>query len=746
MRRHTLKLILIIFTVTGLSGLTVRAQGPETSGLDVVFVIDQSGSMWGAGPGFTKNDKWGHRIGQAKNIIYRLAEHASETSFVHRVIVVDFGDEASLAARSPLIIKYDPKDPGRLLSETKAWTERYVTAKDLLNTNTPAGMELGLNELKKLEAAESLPNRRKVMLLLTDGRPDLGRGKESLEVLRKQIESVTAKLNENNLELWLVALNDSSNYWIEGDSEFWERVAGKNRARLAETASTNIATVIQDIVDDWLGVTSAAADKEYDCPPYLRRIIFNINFSAPRSPVTITDPEGNSVPLSSGGSASSPGTFSRFIVDGPQPGIYKINHDPSRGYTSGVELFSPDIQRIKPAKKTSIAVESQLLFQVRDRAGNPLQLLPEYPIKPSVLVTQPGGTQTEIPASYIDDGKFEAAWKPPAVGKYQLRLKGIVTLKNGNEIDVFGSNALTYDEDLEADDSRPYWLQITGSASAGMSIFPWQDMADFELTLLDHKKEKVASPQDVVKNPETWLAVQVVDKSGIPIGKPAPLNLTPNGTFVASLPMSLQWKNGEGWLRSGRLDLQVVAQPDRLPEKTYLDSVELPSSYQQRINNDSLTVGNISVHYSWLFLGFLLLIVLVVLLAGAAFVFRRVLPGAVVRWIDSSRRRTVDLKIYDGNDDPNGDFAKKFPLTSRGYFKADRMISLQINGTEVVASKFRITRDLIPDVVSVQINYSWNVKPEESYKIRLVKGRPQRLKGLPEGGDYLIALDVKSST
>ncbi|MDQ3802321.1 MAG: VWA domain-containing protein [Acidobacteriota bacterium] len=720
-----------------------RARGPDLTGLDLVILIDQSESMWGARP----NDRWNHRVGQAKNIIYRLAEHVAGTAYVHRVSVVDFGDAASLSSPAPLVVRYDPTDPDAAMREARAWAERYVTAKDRTNTNTPAAMALGYDELERMAGRGGLTGRRKLMLLLTDGRPDLGKRGADLEQLRDRIENeISPRLKSGDVGLWVVGLNDSSNYWNEGDGDFWQRVAGKDRARLAETASTNIATLVQDIVNEWLGVAGIPVGKEYECPPYLRRIIFNVGFSLPRSPVSITDPDGVAVPLSSGGAGSTPGTFARFVVDNPKPGLYKINQDPSRSYTSFVEVFSPDIQRLKPLNRTSMAAEARVVFRVTDAAGRPLEPLKEWPIKASVTVTPPAGAPTEIPAEPTGDGKFESRWKPSALGRHRLRLKGVVTLKGGSAFDVFGSNALAYDENLEVDNLQPYYLEaINPRPASGLRVFPWRKEAILEFALLDPARQRVADPHGVVKDPETWLTLQAVDKSGVALGGPSPLTLTPAGTFAAPLPVSLDWRRGEGWWTPGQLDLRVAARDDRLPADSYLDAIDLPlTSPNRRIGGDPLTVGGIEIRYSWWVLGPLLLLGLAAPALALSWLLRRLVPGLMFWWVDSSRGRRVELKIYDGNDDPAGDFAKRLPLNAGRRFNYDRQISLQVNGDEFVASKFRVMRDWSPDLVSVQIDYAWNSKPREPMPtLRVTKGRPQRLKGLPSG-DYVVSLDVKS--
>lgn len=713
---------------------------PDFTGLDVVILIDQSGSMWGKLP----NDKWGHRIGQTKNIIYRLAEHVEDSSFVHRVSVVDFGDAAAPAFPDALVLRYDPKDPGGALRGAKALVERYITAKNLLNTNTPEAMEVGLKEFEKMAAAEPRDGRRRVMLIITDGRPDLP-GRATLPDLQKRAAGNADALKRAGAGIWVVGLNDASNYWNEGDGDFWERAVGTGHARLAETASTNISTLVQEIVNEWLEVSGTPVGREYECPPYLRRIIFNINFGAPRTVVTVTDPAGNNIPLSSGGVSSSPGTFARFIADDPPPGTYKINQDPSRSYTNFVETFSPNIKRLAPASATSVETEARIVFHAADGKGTPLEVLPAWPINSTVVVTSPSGSAEEVPATFKGDGKFEAKWKPPALGTYRLRLKGLVTLKGGSTFDVFGSNAHAYEEQLEVNNSRPYFLQMVSPDLTGaLRVMPGQGEGRVEFALLDSKKEKVADPGSVIKDPASWLTLQLVDKSGVSAAAPVPLRPTTTGTFETAVPVALDWKNGEGWWSPGQFNVRVAAQPDRLGTDQFLDSITLPAEAEsQRVGDDTMTVGPINVLFSWWVLIGALVLALIILLLAVLFLLRRVLPNLIMWWVDTSRRRLVQLKVYDGDADPAGDSAKKYPAGRRRAFNYDRQLSVSVNGEDIVATQFRVTRVLTPDDVRAEIEYSWRNDPQKKvYKSIVTKNRAEKLRGLP-GGGYLLRLDVK---
>lgn len=741
MRKQTLILLLLLV----LAGAEVgRSQTPSGtppagfSGLDVTILLDQSGSMW-QNP---RNDRYAHRIGQSKNLIYRLAEHVEGTSLVHRLSVIDFGDTATVAL-SNLIIRYDPADPGGALRDAKAVVERVVTDKPLRNTNTPDAMSLALSEYAKMDAAQSLSGRRRVLLIITDGRPDLPG--HSLPDLQTAIRTQAQALKGQKIETWVVGLNDASNYWNDGDGAFWESVTEQpGRARLAETSS-KIFTIMQDIVDDWLGSKSSPLNgDEFNCSPYLRRIVFSINMGQPRSAVGVTDPYGQDISASSGGPSISPGNFARFVVDDPKIGVYKIKRDPTRSYNWRVEVTAADIKRLSPARATGLEAPARILFQARNSKGAPLDMLPEYPINGVIVISPPSGNAIEIKADYLGDGKFSARWPPPAFGTYRVRIKGLVKLKNGQEVDVFESNASSYDEILEVNNLHAYFIKFEDpDPASGFRVIRPSGEAQLRFVVVDAKGNKVTNLAGLVKDPNSWLQMDRVDQSGAPLpGASLPLSLAADGTFTSTVPTRLDWIRGEGWWTPNRVNVRLTEKPGRITAGNYLDSIQLSQDAEaQRIGGDPLAVA-LNVRFSWLVLGPVLAILLVLLLGALYVGIKLGLPRAVVWTADRRKGRTVTVKIYDADTDPDGYYGKKFPITGGHRFNFDRVFSATTDERVYTAVKLRIMRKPIADRVEAEVLYSWDNDPKKSYKVRLRKDRIERLQGLPSS-NYAISLEEK---
>jgi len=771
LRRTPVFVLLLFFAFTGAAFLqpagTLQAQlaagaAGSFTGLDVTILVDQSGSMWGAPgqrcgqqPCATRNDLHNHRIGQTKNVIYRLAEHVEDTPFVHRVSVIDFGSDAGVAL-SNHEIRFDAGNPGKALRDTRTVVERVVTHKDGvngINTNTPRAMEVALGEYRKMAASQPSTGRQRVMLIVTDGSPN---NPPATHVDLQ--DAVRRRANTLNLKgpgegIWVVGLNDASNYWNDGDGKFWEGVAGQNHALLAETASSRIFTVVQNIVDGWLGSHSKlVTGNEYQCPPYLRRIAFNVNFTTPGSTIRITDTDGKDIPLGSGGATTNPNTFARFIVDDPKPGAYQLIKDHSRSYTVSVEESSADIKRLSPAGATSQALEARIVFQANTSQGAPISLLSAWPINASIVITPPNGSPAKTPANFIGDGKWEAKWKPPGAGIYTVRIEGLITMPDGTSRDIFDSNARSYDDKLEVNNFNPYLLRLDDpDPEGGFRVMPGATSANVSFKLVDARNAPVANPAGVISDPATWLSLQMIDKSGAPLATPAiPLKPGSDGSFEASVPINLDWTKSEGWWKAGQMNFRVLAQPNRLTPATpanYLDSIQLPPEAEsQRIGGDPMTVGPLTVRYPRWLLAPLLLLGLGVLGGLAWFAARGLVPGLWIWWADVSRNRTVMLKLYDGDTDPAGESAKKLQAGRWHQFKYDRQVSLLVNGDTVVAERFRIKRHFSPDVRAV-LEYSWQNDPaKKMHRTIISRTKAERLKGLAGEaylGGYLAGLDVK---
>lgn len=727
----------VLVVLAGLVALPARA------GIDLIVVIDQSGSMWGnpsVHPG--KNDPWQHRIGATKQIVFRLMQNAADTGAVHRLSIVEFADEAKVPL-SGQWIRFD-RSNSAAMDHLRALLETGVAAKDWGNTNTAAALETALGEFRAMRRSDPPGPRRRVLLLITDGRPTLP-GTDS-EVLRSRIRGHAARLRSEGVELWVVGLNDADDYWAAGEGQFWESLAGTNNARLAENAAAAMPSIFQNIVNDWLGVTDKEVlGNEYECPPYLRRIVFHVTYGRPGGTVKILDPDGLVVPRSAGGPTVIPGTFALFAVDDPKPGTYTIVRDSSRAETIRVEELSPPVERLEPRGASDAGVETPLVFVARRASGTPLRALDEHPIDASVAVTDALGNRVELPAKAQPNGRFTASWKPAKAGRYQVVLRGFVRRKKGSQYeqyDIFANTGGSYSPLVQVGTRQPYALRLVDPDPAkGLRTVPWRSEVELRFELISPNGDRVEKLQGLIVQAESWLTIQTLDATGAPAGSPVTLAPDADANFNATAPLNVAWRKGVGWRRPGVLSFRIAGKPDRLTGDRYLRSVALPPGLEdRRIDGDPLSAGPIDVRLArWVWALAILLAALGVAVLGWI-LLGSWLPSRFLCRQDRAAGRTVTLRVYDELKDPTGSSALDFGINCRRV--ADLPLNLDVDGNAVNADRFRFVRELSDRRPRGTLQYRWRGN-KKTFSTRLSAGDAKSLDGLP-GGNY-VALLVEQS-
>lgn len=733
--RRTLWTFIALFAV---AAVAVAAPPPPASlgGIDLVILIDQSGSMWGnpkVHPG--KNDQWQHRIGATKQIILRLMQHVTNTGIVHQVSVVDFADEARVAL-SAQTIRFDAANPAEL-DRLRAVLETAVTAKDWGNTNTAAALQMGHGEIDKMRRSDPPGPRRHILLLITDGKPTVP-GVENSQ-LRTRINDESRRLSSEGVEFWVVGLNDADDYWNSGEGTFWEALTGIGRARLAETASASLPSIFQNIVDDWLGLQSVMVrGDQYDCPPYLRRIVFGVTFGRPRGDIRIVDPDGHPLPMTAGGPPVSPGTFALFALDDPKAGTYTIVRDPTRPQTVYVEEFSPAIERLEPRGQADAGVESRLIFIARDAKGHVVKPLRDYPINASISITDSKGNHSDLPARGEPDGRFSAVWKPGATGKYRVVLRGIIRRRDGSDYDVFANAANSYSQVLEVGNRKPYSLRLMEPDPVkGLRMAPWKRQSDLRFALVDAGGAPVGKLETMVAEPDTWLSIQSLDGSNAALGPIVPLQRDRSGQLAATLPVRVSWLDGEGLLRPGGLRFRIYAKPDHILGERYLRSVDLPPGLEdRRLGDDPLSAGPIDVRLPIWLLACLIVAAVACAALIALAVLGRWLPTVMIRRRDRAARRRLVLKVYDEVRDPAGSAAQEFEVT--GKRATDCNVSVDAGGTFVTSTRFRFVRDVGDRRPRGSLSYRWS-DSKKTYDTRMSVGVSKTLDGLA-AVNYLVLL------
>jgi hypothetical protein len=713
---------------------------------NIVLVIDESGSMWGSSQHPKANDKYRHRISIVENVIVRLAEQVKGTPLVHRLSVIEFGGDTSVSVAVPisnLELRYDPAKPDELVSKAKmrVASTLYSRKRNMGNTNTSLAMKTALAEFQKLDAARLGTPRERHMLIITDGRPYTY--KKTLSDLQRDIKKHAKELDQSKVNLWIVGLNDASNYWNTGDGEFWEELVGIEKARLAQTSFPSIATVVQHIVDQWLKVKSVPLlTEEYHSRPYLKQIVFNVHLSKPGTKLEIIDPNGQ--PLSQAEGTPQQGTYARYVVNNIIVGTYQINKLSQSGYKIFVEEHAPTLTFIGPHGSINQNVKNRIVFKVM-QGEQGLQELPQWPVTAQISVTPPSGNLQLLPATFEGDGKYSAHWTPIEIGHHKFYFQAKVNVQTNKgprqydlvDTSVTGSVEVQAYMPSQKQSFQPpvpknaIWLHLeTPDPEDGLNLSPWADTATIKLSLYEGQ-DQVTTIENLVDKPDTWLTLEVMDKSGIALSEqPIPLKVE-GEYFVAQI--------SDSWWTADQLHLRVVAEHNRLPEDRKLHGIWLPESVEdKRLYGDPMTVAEIDINLSFWVLLLVFFFIILLLLGLIWLSIQYLLPWLTIRGED--RGRIVNLLIYDGLDDPSAVTAKKVAITGQSRSKLDGQIRVMIEGKALVAEFFRVKRSPNPSSPTATVQYRWQGEGKDKRHSLMLSGKtPKPFEGI-NYGNYMIAL------
>jgi len=198
------------------------ANAEGEAALDVLFVLDNSGSMKENDPEFL-----------ARAAVEDFATAlAANPDIEGRIGIVLFDGEARLI---------------RPLSSIKADGDRPhpLDALDLLvfsgqRTNSPAGIERALYEFRQ----NGREDAKRAIVLLTDGMIDTGDAREDLEAARWLREDLASESRASNIRIFGVAFTEAADY------QLMQAVAQRTNARYYRAfAARDLTDVVDDVLD-----------------------------------------------------------------------------------------------------------------------------------------------------------------------------------------------------------------------------------------------------------------------------------------------------------------------------------------------------------------------------------------------------------------------------------------------------------------------------------------------------------------
>ena len=460
--RWKLRFIFLFLSILFLAILwqtPLRAQDSDITGVDILFIIDQSASMSGGEPGVPTNDPLDLRFYATQFAAEwlgsdRLRVH-NDTNY--RIAVVHFGSQAQ-AQRFPSAggsgywqeIAPDSDEDWEPLSSELQATLGPDAFSGHMGWTLPL---LGFEKAKQLfDELPSDPTRRRAIVVLTDGLPfdDGAPADFYVEHFAELEHFVRDNFPSSEYAIYTVAMNDSSKPYWSISEPYWQSITG-NRAEKVET-NDDVGVLFRKIL---LELTSDIAtdvrytDVEIDpgevvIPPYLESVEFTffLSDSADLPQLKINGAEVDP-DTADGVTHSGEGTPIQTIrVQDPEPGRWFVDVDPPDTNVNIVmRTINAEGRLLQPVGAQPQYVPLQIQYQMVDSRGNPLRKYEDDRYDLIITATIESGSESwDIDLNKQDDGDsfiYLADFTPVAVGPHTIHVRAESEDVEGNKIQVY---------------------------------------------------------------------------------------------------------------------------------------------------------------------------------------------------------------------------------------------------------------------------------------------------------------------
>jgi|GEM_PF-6006166 len=453
----------------------VYGQSPsplDAPGVDVLFLVDQSGSMGGLAAGSNlhprANDTLGLRFEAPQNFVRTIAEDRLQVrpETVHRIAVVDFGDNALRRLEwTPIDWTGDASESWNKLNSELARLNssggglnpgRYSNT-NRGNTNFVAAFNEAATLMAQLPTSEV--NRTRVIILLTDGYPCVWSVPANncldqnahMNAVRGLVQD---NLSDENFRLYVVAMNDADrDYWSEYGPR-WTAIAGTGRARQV-ASNADVGLVFHDIwteLSELFPGAPGVVDSPIQpgpivVPPYLDTISFTLFKKLPDDRLEIHDQADQLMTDDMPDVVANGENIYQLTVFRPQPGLWRVG---TNGDPDDVDIQMRTVvasgKLISPPNQVAQALPTTIKWQLRDSRG---ELLPKYAdqryrLVPAVTVSAGGEVLSEVNLELEGESTYAATFTPFQAGLHTISMEAVAKDLDNKEIVVFSGEVSTF--------------------------------------------------------------------------------------------------------------------------------------------------------------------------------------------------------------------------------------------------------------------------------------------------------------
>lgn len=543
------KVIIFVLLMSLILIHTATAQQPSDEGIDLIILLDQSGSMSGAGGDIAPTDPEGRRLDAARYLIDYMAfdNNSVNPQRINRVVVIGFG------SRAELMVNLTELKSEENINRAKS----QIVGRDLGNTNFVTALET-VREVFPLGTDSELDTRRRIIVLITDGGPYDTRELTYREYFEEIASYYDAELGKQHYPLYVVGVDRDGLYW--GDVVwYWNDITSDNPAddphafRAYEVEELNAQLV--EFLCPFLGQIGTSRDcrlqqlGDHFIQPYAHTAQFSIFKYRDDTETTLHRPPGTEAPVDGTEpdvrySQSEDGGTEVYIIHSPEAGCWRTNQTGEGRVDVFTDVsFRNFLTLTTPAESHAQLVPLKLEFEARDEQGNPIIEYPEYPVQFTATLIPPDGSSPqniEIARKGGIDGLYESVNDlfTPEPGIYTVEIAGSVEIPpifgctEGETLELF-EKSFTFEvfppeihivepaqPHLQYNPLQQIVLEVRNSSGQPINLAqaaPWTVTAMLE----------APSGSQITTVPPDWDAGHYVI--------PGPLVLSESGTYTVSL-------------------------------------------------------------------------------------------------------------------------------------------------------------------------------------------------------------------
>ncbi len=375
--------------------------------MDVIFVLDASGSMLYSDPNKVAFD--------AFNLFVDLLDDTCGAGYVvftqtiktsANVMALDNAENQKKVRNGINSLSYDPSG----------------------DTDISLGLTKAMNLFKEKPA--SSPNKRRSIILLTDGNTDLPNGPRTVAESKKELEGTLKSLKEMDIPVYSIGLNYDGSL----DKDEIANISGQTGGRAYQTKkSSGLVKIASDIFGDVYDLEGTQkeivnGDVKIDVKDntvFYVNVIIRSNFSYSQLNPILTDPSGKKIDLSKDKNirVTSTSTYTLLKLIYPDAGTWNLhlsNVTPDNCTVTQMDFYSIYVKQEFSATKAAPENTITITATLNDSHGKLKDSDLLRTIQMTTTITGESGDQ-QITLTRLTDGSF--------TGRISLKTEGVYSVK-----------------------------------------------------------------------------------------------------------------------------------------------------------------------------------------------------------------------------------------------------------------------------------------------------------------------------